>query len=248
MILIYASYDQLNQIYNLNEYFDHNKQMVILTIDALFLAAMLKTDLIIEERKSNLRCFKLFYYLAHDLKNEHKLNDKQYKILTIFIRIDSLGLKFIIPGYTVVMLIIYLSSGIWKESIWINGFALGYLYVFFVTLSLYNTFFCLTVCYSFYYKSLFDQINLSIDSLYQNSNYILLNIKLIKLINQHNYISNEIAKLNIFIRKSVAVFFITSSTILHIQRTMARDGQKWPILIKIILKNTLYQGSFVTKI
>ena len=29
---------------------------------------------------------------------------------------------------------------------------------------------------------------------------------------------------------------------------MAKSGQKWPILMKLILKNTSYEGSFITKI
>ena len=34
----------------------------------------------------------------------------------------------------------------------------------------------------------------------------------------------------------------------NLQRTMARDGQKWLILMKLILKSTSYEGSFITKI
>ena len=227
MILFYALYDQINQIYNLNEYFDHSKQTILLIIDGLFLAAMLKTDLIIEERKYNLRCFKIFYYLAHDLKNKHKLNDKQYKILTIFIKISNLGLKIGTPIYAATVIGLYLSSGIWKESIFVNCFALTSLYLFFITISLYTIFIDLTFIYSFYYKSLFDQINHSIKSLHEHSNYLVLNTKLLRQINEHYYVSNEIAKLNLFIRKSIATFFITSSTIIHIQIYLAIYSNKF---------------------
>ena len=108
MILIYALYGQLNQIYHLNEYFEHVKQMILLAIDGLFLAAMLKTDSIFEERKYNLRCFKLFYYLAHDLKHKHKLNDKNYKILTTFARITNLGSNLAIISDVAIILIFFI--------------------------------------------------------------------------------------------------------------------------------------------
>ena len=32
------------------------------------------------------------------------------------------------------------------------------------------------------------------------------------------------------------------------ERTISRDGKKWLILMKLILKNTSYEGSFITKI
>ena len=37
-------------------------------------------------------------------------------------------------------------------------------------------------------------------------------------------------------------------SILNSERTMGRDGQKWLILIKLILKNTSYENSFMSKI
>ena len=32
------------------------------------------------------------------------------------------------------------------------------------------------------------------------------------------------------------------------KRTMRQDGQKWPIISKLILRITSYEGSFITKI
>ena len=90
----------------------------------------------------------------------------------------------------------------------INGFMVFYFYVFFLILSLYVTSFNLSIVYSFYYKSLFGKINKSIESLYQQPNYLVLNTKLLRLINEHNDVSNEIAKLNLFVRK-FATYFMT---------------------------------------
>ena len=232
MIFTYNSYNQINKVYHLDNYINVIKQLIVLAIDCLILALMLKIDLIIEERKHNLRCFKLFHYLAYDLKDKHKLNDKQYKLLTISIKIMNLSFKLGIPSAILGNFLFFLLSGILMESVWIWIFGVLYIYTFFVTISLYTVFVDLTFIYSFYYKSLFDQINKSIKLLDQQQNYSVLNVKLLRLINEHNSVSNEIAKLNSFVRKSLAIFFITSSSIEHLFIYLAfKSDHIWQIFI-----------------
>lgn len=101
----------------------------------------------------------------------------------------------------------------WNEK---NFTWVFYFYVFFLTLSTYFIFVHLAIVYSFYYKSLFGKINKSIESLYQQPNYLVLNTKLLRLINEHNYLSNEIAKLNLFVRKSLATHFIAWVMLVHL--------------------------------
>ena len=76
---------------------------------------------------------------------------------------------------------------------------------------IYSSFFPLYWFSSFYYKFRADQINKSIRSI-ANSDSIP-STQLLHLINEHNLNTIEIHRLNLTMRRSMAVFFVTSAII-----------------------------------
>lgn len=81
--------------FHLDHYINPVKPRIILLLNLLILT-VIKTDFLIEKWKFNFRSFKFFYYLAYDLKEKHKLNDKKYKIFIVLTRFIKLVPKNVI--------------------------------------------------------------------------------------------------------------------------------------------------------
>ena len=65
-----------------NDFINLNQMKLLLNLGSILLlvVAILKTDLLIEERKNNLAKFKFLYYLMVDDRAQHKLNKHNYKM------------------------------------------------------------------------------------------------------------------------------------------------------------------------
>ena len=86
------------------------KQIIILGITGLILTFAIRIDLIIEERKFQLRNLKFIYYLIHNLKSKHKFNDKNYKrILIVASTMELFMVKFVVFTIVTVTLLHFLS-------------------------------------------------------------------------------------------------------------------------------------------
>ena len=211
-LFIFCSFDFWNDQFHLTKYFDQMKQMIIVIITCFILASMLKTDINLEEHNYNLRNLKFFYYLNYDLKQMHKLNDKHYKIVTLLTRLSSsFWYKIYFPFMLIIAPIILIETGILKESFLFDLVILAGYYTYILAQTIFSSLFSLALITSFYYKFKSDQINQSIRSI-ANSDSIPM-IELWHLINEHHLITIEIYKLNLFFRRSMAVFFVTSAII-----------------------------------
>ena len=211
-LILFCSFDFWNYQFHLTKYYDQIKQLFLLSNVIFILVSMVKTDIFLEEHYYHLRSLKVFYYLKYDLKQMHKLNDKHYKILTVFTRLLHLcGCKIFFPLMIILSPPITFETGILKESFLIDLLLLVFYYIFILTLAITSSLFPLFLIMSFYYKFKGDQINESIRSI-ANSDSIP-SIQLLHLIDEHNLHTIEVHRLNLTVRRSMAVFFVTSAII-----------------------------------
>lgn len=56
------------------------------------MVALIKVDILLGEVNYNLNPFKVFHFLAYDLKSKHKLTDDNYKKLAILSKMVQTGL------------------------------------------------------------------------------------------------------------------------------------------------------------
>lgn len=190
------------------------KQIIILGITGLILTFAIRIDLIIEERKFQLRNLKFIYYLIHNLKSKHKFNDKNYKrILIVASTMELFMVKFVVFTIVTVTLLHFLSCVIHEIITFNNTLALIIFPLFVIMIIIVQTTFhpgiTLLSIMIFYYKSLFDQIYQRIYFMFKLN--FISSIEFNKIINEHNLIAIEVHKLNLFIRRLVAVYFIASS-------------------------------------
>ena len=229
-IIIIYYYDNFISLFPLHLYINSFKVFVIAAVNILFLGSIIKMDFLIEDRSYNLRSLKLFYYLAHNLKSKHKLNDKNYKLLTILTRILHIyWLKYQILMPLLGFISVYVTSRIWMESIRMNAFYFYLVHLSFVNLSLIGSCASVILIMAIYYKLCFGQINKTIKSI-ANSNVIPSKL-LLHLIDEHNLLSIEIGKMNLFVRRTLATSFITSALyqnlIIYLAIESTDKGQKF---------------------
>ena len=211
-LFIFCSFDFWNDQIHLTKYYNQMKQLLFLLNALLITASMLKSDIFLEEHYYNLQSLKFFHYLNYDLKQMHKLNDKHYKILTVLTRLSSLfWFKIYFPLALTVVPLIFVATGILKESFLFDFLILVIYYVDIKIQAIYSSLLSLILITSFYYKYKFDQINKSVRSIASSDS--IPSIELWHFINEHNLITIEVNKLNLFIRRSTAVLFVTSGII-----------------------------------
>ena len=180
--------------------------------------AVFTTDLILGQINSHLSPFKVFYPLINDIKVVHKLNDRNYKRLAIFIRIMIICMI----SYGKPIFILLTIS--WQTLCSILSCQLyWFLYQLFTTpifinmIMAYVTGTCFVYSYFPYYKLRFDQFNDQIKSIIPNGKGKIINKKienqLVSLIDEHNQLAIEVNGMNMMLRRTAVAFFITLSLI-----------------------------------
>ena len=163
-----------------------------------------KSDIISSE---NLSPFKVFYFLMNNFKFDHKLTDLNYNrlaILSLIILIWLLDYGLPITICTMMGLIVSIAI-LSQKFIWV---LISIFFVFTSVLSVTSMAIwkCIVLILLSYYKLRFDQIHLSIKSIIKNGKLNIMSKRrqkrLIKLIDKHKLVSNEIHKLNLIIRNS----------------------------------------------
>ena len=146
------------------------KRLMILDASICFLVATFKTDILLGEINCNMKPFKVIYYLMNNIKNNHKLSDKNYTKLAFLSRIIIILLLDCAS--------ILLSSGIilfdikmsvlsnWKLY-WITGHLITPIFINIVISVTSIT--CLAIILFMYYKMIFDQINHQINQIFNLS-------------------------------------------------------------------------------
>ena len=199
------------------------KLFLLLGAIMLLLIAVLRADVLLGEINYNLNSFKVLYYLMKDLKELHKLNEKNYKLAIL-----SRSIQIVFMDYARNLLVITLSLFIVKIGIlsgkifWILGiiiFILIFIAMGITTASVT----CLYIIMLSYYALIFSQINHQINlisneksTFFKRRKLIINKTKqrqLISLIHEHNLTAIEIHKFNLMVRRSVGCLFITFAMI-----------------------------------
>ena len=200
----------------------HLKLFWLLISIVMILIAVIKTDLLLGEINYNLNPYKVIYYLMKDLKQLHKLNEKNYKKLAILSRSIQIlfmdcGTFLIAIAGTLSTIIIVNSSG---KILWICVIIIIFILIYIKAAATGFSSPCLFIIMLYHYIMIFDQINHEINSI-SNENQstffkrrkIIINKtkqrQLISLINEHNLAAIEIHKCNLIFRRTVGCVFIT---------------------------------------
>ena len=103
--LSYLLSDFMFSLMDIPSFTSQLKKLMILAVSITSLIAVFKTDFLLAQI-NNLSPLKVIYYLMKDLKQKHKLNDKNYKKLTIISRIIQLFLMDC--GTTLILVVVML--------------------------------------------------------------------------------------------------------------------------------------------
>ena len=195
------------------------RQCILVRVLVLFLVAILKTDILCSEINDNLSPVRIFYHLSMDIRSLHKLTDHSYKRLAILTEIVIIFMMDNwVPIFAILLIAIETSITIGsKKLFWLlNEIFMYPLYLdSIITLS---TTACIAYVYFVNYKMRFDQITEEIKSIVKDGETTKTinkrrKKKLIYLINQHNLASIEIHKMNLTMRRVVAMVFIVLSLV-----------------------------------
>ena len=198
-----------------NKYFPKNFQSIILMglIDMIG-SVSLRFDLLVEEWKNKLSTFKFYYYIENNIKSKHRLNEANYRKLAIYLKLFEV---VFIKGFSVAMIgsvtfnIIYIAFRCDRIAFQILA-PFGIYWVCCVSFSV--SFMIPLLSFAiYYYKLQFDQLNDQFKKISksEDSTSIKNLWRLMMLIKHHNLLSTEIYKLNLFIRRTVGLFFICLS-------------------------------------
>ena len=198
------------------------KLLWTLGVIILLLTAVIRTDYLFGEINYNLNPLKVIYYLMKDLKQLHKLNEKNYKKLAILSRSIQIlfmdcGTFLIAIAGTLSTIMIVDSSG---KILWTCVIIIIFILIYIKAAATGFSSPCLFIIMLYHYIMIFDQINHEINSI-SNENQstffkrrkIIINKtkqrQLISLINEHNLAASEIHKFNLILRRTVGCVFIT---------------------------------------
>ena len=140
---------------------DHFRTFLLLTIIGFLVICVGKTDLLLGEIKYNLDPLKIFYYLMKNMKSKHKLNDKNYKKLAIFI--GFVELMMLDYGMSIIFLLSFLFSIkisiLSRNWMWIWAFSMAMIPTIILCCVAAGSIVCIIIIIFAYYKMVFDQIN-----------------------------------------------------------------------------------------
>lgn len=195
------------------------RQCILVRVLLLFLVATLKTDILLGEINDNLSPVRIFYHLSMDIKSKHKLTDHDYKRLAILTRIILIFLMdYGVPILSILLIAIETSITISsKKLFWLFNEILMYPFYFDSIITLTTTA-CIAYVYFVYYKMRFDQITKEIKSIVKDGETTKSinkrrKKKLIYWIHEHNLASIEIHKMNLTMRRVVAMIFVVFSSV-----------------------------------
>ena len=200
---------------------DHFKTSIFVANVTFLLAAVEKIDYPLAEKNGNLDMLKILHILiSHKDSKSHKLNEKNYKKLALLSQIvitliEYYGVSILsILVNSVIFLVAYLSYQNCGQFYWLIHsivMSLPYVIMFITILSTGCILFILFI----YYKMRFDQLNDKIILIIANRIGKRISIEkeksIYRLINEHNLLSIEIHKVNLFYRRTAATFFLFSS-------------------------------------
>ena len=197
---------------------DDFRAVHLLGVMLFLMISGIKTDILLGEKNYNFGSFKVFHYLMNNVKYKHKLNDLNYRKLAVLSRIiQSFLLHYAGPTIAIVSGITIAGIGIMSNHIfwYIQASLLIPLYlVVAATIAPYT---CIIYMILAYYKLLFDQMNKLIAFVKPNDRRKVITewkeVKLTRLMSEHNLASVEIHSINLILRRTAALLFLFASLI-----------------------------------
>lgn len=206
-IVIYPLYHLIE-----NEYFPKNCQKLLLfgLIDMIMSISM-RMDMLFDEWKNKLSVLKFCYYIQNNIKSKHQLNKSNNRKLGIDLKFLEIVL---IKGLTVIMVgsvtlnTLYIAFRCDKITFKIlSPLIIYWIWCVSFAISIITPVISFT---TYYYKLRFDQLNNRFEKICKTKDSISINDlkRLILLIRQHDLLSIQIHKTNLWIRRSVGLFFV----------------------------------------
>ena len=195
---------------------DFTRTVLLLLLNFFVFASTLRTDLLIGEISFNLKPLEVFYFLMQNIESKHRLTDANYKKLAILSRIiQMIFLNYVskfLTGLTVVNIVV-ITINSQRFIFYLLAVLITPFYVILIIIM--TSCCCVIYIYFLYYKLIFDQINDQFKCLFFDSrSKIIFKSKenqLIQLINEHNLAAIQVHKMNLILRRTSAVMFITYS-------------------------------------
>ena len=188
----------------------------ILCIYYIFITILITSfrfDAIMSEKNRLVTVFKSFYYLQEDIKSKHGLTDANLRKLAIFYKLLYVACFYICLPFVMGFAITYYSYvAIMCNRITfqlLTPLALFHIWLVASTVFLGAT---MGIGMFYYYILMFKQIDCQINEIYKQIDgffTIKHKKKLMKLIKQHNLMALNVYKVNLIIRRSILVFFVT---------------------------------------
>ena len=214
MFIIFISFLLSNQLMNLIKNslipIDQLKQSIGAVATLLFIIINLKTDLLREEKRNNLIWLKFIYYLMINDQLKHKLNNHNYKLLKLIVKIINI-LSIKIAHWIIVLIILPFSFLflLFTKLLVLIVFSPVIVYTVFVYFTSAAALIQLVYFILIYYIMRFTQINTQLRLFYRIKR--ISPRMFIQTINEHNQLSLEIYQLNQIMNKSVACLFIITA-------------------------------------
>ena len=201
MIIPFILSDKLTNLFA-NPIIPIDKQFIGLMFFALLSMASLRIAFLKDEKQSNLIWLKFMYYLMTNDQLNHKLNNHNYKMMTITSQI--LYFTFIQIGHPLIFCLVFLFVvlSIISKSLVLIMISLPLFYAFFTNLTSHCGLAPLIVNLLVYYIIRFKQINtqMRIYSRIKRIPFQSIN----RLLNEHNQLSLSIHQLNLIMNKLMA--------------------------------------------
>ena len=219
--IVFISCDQIYSKFDGPFLPDNFKTIHVMAVIAFALCSLIKAELLIGEKKYNLKPLRVFYSLMNNWKFsiiKHNLNVKNYKRLAYLTRISqTLVFDYLMP------IVILMASLIITQTAFLSGQLFWFLQaIHLIPLYMwiiygFSTGFVIIYVYFSYYKMIFDQINVKIKEMIQNGRWRFIIGRrediIINLIQEHNQLANAIYQMNLIFRRIAAAMFITVSFI-----------------------------------
>ena len=223
--LLFVLSDKMFSLMNVPSISDqHLKLLWVLGVLGLFAIAVIRTDNLYGEINYNLNPYKVIYYLMKDLKQFHKLSEKNYKKLAILsrsIQILLMDCGYILVG--IITILFFIKMAILSEKIFWTWGIIILISIFITSATTSASTVSLYIIIFAYYTMIFGQINHQINlilnekvTFFKRRKLIINKTKqkqLISLINEHNLAAIEIHKINLIVRRSVGCLFISFAII-----------------------------------
>ena len=206
------------------------KSLTSVGVIVVVFAFIIMLDVFIGEWNRRILIYKYFHYLQEDIQSKYGLTRKNYKKLSILVRMAELiVLRGAIPLISIFCILFSLFVAITSGNITFLTF-LGPLIIYGVIICASSMSLSGTIGFvsMYYFKLLFDQINDQMESINKKEFITFMDrMRLIWLTKKHNLITISVNKTNLTIRKTVCAVFMMLSFMQIIPLNLYLESDFW---------------------